>query len=122
MTGRSDVPKSIDWLYHRKSCATCRLAEGYREGAGIAVREAILASKVKYGPAEALALLKGIDTIVAAKGTKVRTLDLKDDRPEDGAILALLMGPTGNLRAPTAKVGKTLLVGFSAEAYAEVLG
>ena len=37
-------------------------------------------------------------------------------------ILSLLLGPTGNLRAPTARVGKTLLVGFSPEAYRQVLG
>jgi hypothetical protein len=28
-----------------------------------------------------------------------------------------MLGPTGNLRAPTLKVGKTLLVGFNEEAY-----
>ena len=116
------MPKSIDWLYHRKSCITCQRAEAYREGAGTAVKELVIANKVKYGSAEALALLKGIDTIIASKGTKVQKLDLKKERPEDEAILALLIGPTGNLRAPTAKVGKTLLVGFNEEAYAEVLG
>jgi hypothetical protein len=31
------------------------------------------------------------------------------------------LGPTGNLRAPTAKVGKTLLVGFNDEVYNEAL-
>ncbi len=116
------MPKAIDWLYHRKSCITCARAEAYREGAGTLVKETVLANKVKYGPAEALALLKGIDTIIAAKGTKVQKLDLRNDRPEDEAILALLIGPTGNLRAPTAKVGKTLLVGFNEGAYGEVLG
>ena len=39
-----------------------------------------------------------------------------------GLVLARLMGPTGNLRAPTARVGTTLMVGFNEEAYAEVLG
>ena len=33
-----------------------------------------------------------------------------------------LLGPTGNLRAPTARVGKTLVVGFNPEVYSEVLG
>ena len=116
------VPKTIDWLYHRKSCITCQRAEAYRAGAGTVVKEQVLANKVKFGPAEALALLKGIDTIIASKGTKVRRLNLKADKPDDEAILALLIGPTGNLRAPTAKVGKTLLVGFHKESYAEVLG
>ena len=116
------MPKSIDWLYHRKSCITCQRAEAYREGAGTVVKELVIANKVRYGPDEALALLKGIDTIIASKGTKVRTLDLKNDRPADDEILAVIIGPTGNLRAPTAKVGKTLLVGFNEGAYDEVLG
>ena len=30
--------------------------------------------------------------------------------------------PTGNLRAPTMRVGKTLLVGFDESSYADVLG
>ena len=116
------MPKSIDWLYHRKSCATCQRATDYREATGIQVKETVIANTTKYGPAEALALLKGIETIVAAKGAKIQRLNLKADKPDEDAILALLIGPTGKLRAPTAKVGRTLLVGFHADAYAEVLG
>ena len=48
--------------------------------------------------------------------------DLKTDRPDDETLLARLIGPTGNLRAPTARVGTTLLVGFNQDAYAQVLG
>ena len=33
-----------------------------------------------------------------------------------------LLGPTGNLRAPTLRQGKTLLVGFSEDAYQQNLG
>ena len=32
-----------------------------------------------------------------------------------------MLGPTGNLRAPTVKVGKTMIVGFNDEAYQQVL-
>ncbi len=78
------------------------------------------AAKEKIDAAKALELLAGIDTIVAMKGKKIDKLDLKKNRPDDAAILALIIGPTGNLRAPTAKVGKTMLVGFNEEAYAKV--
>jgi hypothetical protein len=47
--------------------------------------------------------------------------DLKTSPPERAELLALLLGPTGGLRAPTLRVGRTLLVGFSEEAYAKVL-
>ncbi len=79
------------------------------------------AAKTRYDAAAALALTAGIDRIVAAKGKKIDVLALKSE-PGDEAILALLMGPTGNLRAPTARVGRTLLVGFNPEAYDTVLG
>lgn len=84
--------------------------------------ETVDATKVRYGVDEALALLDGIDTFIAARGKKVETLDLKRDRPADAELLARLMGPTGNLRAPTARVGRTLVVGFNEEVYASVLG
>ncbi len=86
------------------------------------VVETVNATKVRYASADALALLAGIDTLIATKGAKVETFDLKADRPDDAALLARLMGPTGNLRAPTARVGRTLVVGFNAEVYAGLLG
>lgn len=66
-------------------------------------------------------LLAGMDRLIAARGKRVVVFDLKKDRPEDAVLLAHLLGPTGNLRAPTARVGKTLLVGFDEEAYRQVL-
>ena len=74
------------------------------------------------GETEAIALAGTVDKIVAAKGKSTTTLDLKKDKPTPAEILAVLLGPTGNLRAPTARVGKTLLVGFNDAAYASVIG
>jgi arsenate reductase-like glutaredoxin family protein len=59
--------------------------------------------------------------LFVAKGKKVTEVDLKKDRPDDEALAKLLLGPTGNLRAPTMKIGKTMLVGFNAETYEETL-
>ena len=78
--------------------------------------------KVRLGPDDALALLAGIDTLVAARGKKVETFDLAADRPTDAELLARMIGPTGNLRAPTARVGRTLVVGYNEDAYRAVLG
>ncbi len=33
-----------------------------------------------------------------------------------------MLGPTGNLRAPTIRRGKTVIVGFNEEVFAEHLG
>jgi arsenate reductase-like glutaredoxin family protein len=75
------------------------------------------AGKDRRGREEALALARQADKVVVAKGKKVVSFDMKKDAPDDEALLAHLLGPTGNLRAPTLRKGKTLLVGFSEEAY-----
>ena len=58
--------------------------------------------------------------MTVAKGKKVTTFKGGKNAGEE-AIVAML-GSTGNLRAPTAVVGKTILVGFNEDAYNEVLG
>jgi arsenate reductase-like glutaredoxin family protein len=69
-----------------------------------------------------VALLKGIQTLIVAKGKNVSRVDLRRDRPDDEALAGMMLGPTGNLRAPTMKVGKTVLVGFNSDVYAEMFG
>ena len=59
--------------------------------------------------------------MVVAKGKKVTEVDLKKDRPDDETLVKLMLGPTGNLRAPTMKIGKTVLIGFNADAYDSVM-
>lgn len=40
----------------------------------------------------------------------------------DEDMLAVILGPTGNLRAPTIRIGKKLLVGFEAGMFTEFFG
>ena len=54
------------------------------------------------------------------KGKKVDEFDPRGKPTK--ALLDAMLGPTGNLRAPTLKIGKTVLVGFNEEVFAEVLG
>ena len=63
-----------------------------------------------------------ITKLYVAKGKKVTKVDLKKDKPTDEELKKLMLGPTGNLRAPTLRKGKTLIIGFNDEMYAEVLG
>jgi hypothetical protein len=42
---------------------------------------------------------------------------MRRDPPDDETLAAHLLGPTGNLRAPSVLKGRTLLVGFNEEAY-----
>ncbi len=80
------------------------------------------ASKSRKGRDEALALAKSVGRVVVAKGKKVVAFDMTTDPPDDDTLAAHLLGPTGNLRAPTLRRGDTLLVGFNDDAYREVLG
>jgi hypothetical protein len=86
---------------------------------GLEPKETVPASRM-LGRADALALAKSANRIVVAKGKKVSTFEVKKGKPPGEAVDAML-GPTGNLRAPALRVGKTLLVGFNEEPYAEVL-
>lgn len=48
-------------------------------------------------------------------------LDLKASKPGREELESLLIGPSGNLRAPTARKGRTLLVGFDEATYAKLV-
>ncbi len=71
---------------------------------------------------DALALVEQVNEIYAAKGKKVVHINLKKDKPDKATLARLLLGPTGNLRAPTLRKGKTLVVGFDQETYEAVFG
>jgi arsenate reductase-like glutaredoxin family protein len=79
------------------------------------------AKKTTLKEKEALALVREVDQIYASKGKQVVHLDLTKDKPDKAGLRALLLGPTGNLRAPTLRKGRTLLVGFDEASYAKVL-
>ena len=80
--------------------------------------DVVLASK-KLGRDDAVALASQCDTLIVARGRKVTTFDLSGEPGE--ATVDAMLGPTGNLRAPTVRSGRTLLVGFNEERYASVL-
>ena len=60
--------------------------------------------------------------LIAAKGKKVTTLDLQSAPPADAVLAGLMLGPTGNLRAPIMRVGQTILVGYNDQAFTDVFG
>ncbi len=80
------------------------------------------AAKERKGRDEALALARTAAKVVVARGKKVVTFDMRREPPDDDTLAAYLLGPTGNLKAPTLRRGDTLLIGFGEEAYRQVLG
>jgi arsenate reductase-like glutaredoxin family protein len=79
------------------------------------------AKKTTLKEKEAMALIREVDEIYASKGKRVVHLDLKKDKPDAATLKGLLLGPTGNLRAPTLRRGRALIVGFDEATYAKLL-
>ena len=65
---------------------------------------------------EARDLLGKVSRVIVCKGKQANPIPAAKARPAD------LKGPTGNYRAPMLRKGKTLLVGFNAEALESLLG
>ncbi len=84
--------------------------------------ELVDARKNRLKEKDALALLKDVDEFYAAKGKRVVHVNLKTEAPDKATLKALLLGPTGNLRAPTLRKGRTLVVGFDEVTYEKVFG
>lgn len=111
--------KKADWYYVRTGCTACSKVNGFLEAEGIEVAERVPASrKLQAGDAEVL--LADASKLIAAKGKQLSEFDVSGAVPQE-AVEAML-GPTGNLRAPTIRVGKTLLVGFNQDAFEAVFG
>ena len=80
------------------------------------IKEERAARKEPLSDAEARKLLASVDEVVISKGKASRTLAAKDAKVAD------LRGPTGNIRAPIVRKGRTLLVGFNEAALKDLIG
>ena len=79
------------------------------------VKEERSTRKAPMSDEEAAVLLASVETVVLAKGKKAET------RPVQEVTVADLKGPTGNIRAPLVRRGRTLLVGFHPESLQALL-
>ena len=112
----------VDWSYHRNGCKTCGKTAAFLEDRQIAVTAQDDARKTALVDADAIKLVNQVNDLYVTRGTKVIHVDLKNERPDDETLLGLLIGPSGKLRAPTLKIGKTLVVGFDQAMYEQVVG
>lgn len=77
------------------------------------IEKTVEAGKEKIEAEKAWDLLKDASVINAAKGKK--NLELKPERRDE--VMAAAIGPSGNLRAPTIRIGKEYFIGHSPELY-----
>jgi len=80
------------------------------------------ARKQPLSPERALNLLREADTLYVAKGQQALRFDLTKQKPKAEELKKLLAGPTGNLRAPTFRVGRTVVVGFDEATCRQLFG
>ena len=69
---------------------------------------------------DARGMLDAAGRLIAMKGKKVNEFDVKAGASDEA--VAAMLGPTGNLRAPTLRRGKTVVVGFNDEVFSKLLG
>jgi len=111
--------KTVEWSYLRANCKTCEKAESWLGKSGVAIGPRVDARKETINAQNGLKLARTVDEVRVAKGNAVTKIDMKKGAPGDAELSKLIIGPTGNLRAPSLKHGKTLVVGFNDQLYGE---
>jgi hypothetical protein len=97
---------------------TCQRADAFLEERAASVGHQVDARKERVSPDEAVKLARSVRHLYVAKGKKVMHFDMQTDPPTVTVLKKLLVGPSGNLRAPTARAGDRLFVGFHPEEFA----
>ena len=80
------------------------------------MKHVVDARTIRIDADEAWLLLQQAKSVTVAKGKKVQRFE--SVAAEKDAILQQVMGPSGNLRAPTYRVNDEFIVGFNADLYA----
>jgi arsenate reductase-like glutaredoxin family protein len=100
---------------------TCAKTQGFLAKHKVTVGTQADAKKATIKGDAALSVLKDVDELYVAKGKRVVHVDLRREKPPRAELLGLLLGPTGNLRAPTIRKKRTLIVGFDEATYKDLL-
>lgn len=103
----------IDWFYKRAGWTSCKRAQEFLGDAdviqyGNATNERLSGSSIDD-------LLGLVNFVRIAKGKKIVDYHLNANNRKE--IVAYVTGRSGTLRAPTLRVGDTLIVGFNEELY-----
>ena len=100
---------------------TCAKTQGFLAKHRVTVGTQADAKKATIKGDAVLGVLKDVDQLYVAKGKRVVHVDLRREKPPRAELLGLLLGPTGNLRAPTLRKKRTLIVGFDEATYKDLL-
>ncbi len=73
----------------------------------------------KLGKSDAARMAKAASKVIVAKGKRVS--EFKPGGKASPELVEAMLGPTGNLRAPTIRRGKTVIVGFNEDVFEDAL-
>ena len=74
-----------------------------------------MSASKKLSRKDAEEIAKSASRVIVARGKRVAEFETAGKAPK--AAIDAMLGPTGNLRAPLVRSGKTVLVGFNDEAW-----
>ncbi len=107
----------IDWFYTRKGWVSSKRAQEFLEQNKINISQVDFSKDKKFDAVQAWDLVRDAHRIFVSKGKKSQCFDPKKD--DQNEILKKIIGPSGNLRAPTIRKGKDFLVGFNEVLFGE---
>ena len=84
------------------------------------IRETVNATKQRYGDKDLMKVIGDASRVIVAKGKKTVEFDMAKDPPKEADLGKACLGPSGNLRAPAIRKGKTWVIGFHADTYDEL--
>ncbi len=115
------MPAVVDWHYHRLNCETCSKAKAFLDEHAISVRDTVNARKESIEPDAAFSMLQQIDQLHVVRGSKVYDFTLSNLPAQRAELEPFIIGRSGSLRAPTVRVGRTMIVGFERQLFERVL-
>lgn len=115
------MPK-IDWFYCRGGWQSCNKTREFLAKHKIETIAEVDARKDILREKEARDLFASANKLYVVRGKKVVSFDLKKETPDKEAFEKMILGRTGNLRAPTIRKGKKIIIGFNEDSFREFFG
>ena len=107
----------IDWAYMRKGWKSCVKAREFLEAKKITITVEADARKEKIDSEMAWEKFSKAKAVSVGKGQKWTSFSLPAAARDE--VLSAAIGRSGNLRAPTLKVGDSFIVGYNDDMYQE---
>ena len=99
---------------------SCKRSDAFLGDRDVAVRETVDARKEKFTKSDLKKLFEDASKLYAMRGKKSVLYDMKKDPPSQAELEKAVLGPSGGLRAPSLRMGKTWIVGFSEPNWEEI--